>query len=199
MSNYSLTKYDKIHYYQNVIENPYELLEMIEDSDKKSTETSIITKWKEWESSDSEFVFGYQKKINQYVDKTLHDPILVNIVNSLTNAITTCSENYGQENNLNIGYLTPISISKYTVGKWMGPHVDSYNDERSPILSIVLYLNDNYEGGELNFPNQDVCIKPSAGSLIAFPSVEPYFHESKKIISGIKYMSPGFWFKELTP
>jgi hypothetical protein len=39
-------------------------------------------------------------------------------------------------------------------------------------------------------------IKPEAGSIIVFPSADPYLHESKEITSGIKYMSPGFWTKQ---
>jgi predicted 2-oxoglutarate/Fe(II)-dependent dioxygenase YbiX len=77
----------------------------------------------------------------------------------------------------------------------MGSHIDSYGDDRSPILSVVLYLNDNYEGGELYFKNQHVIIKPTAGSIVIFPSVEPYYHESREIQRGTKYMSPGFWYK----
>ena len=36
---------------------------------------------------------------------------------------------------------------------------------------------------------------PTAGSIVIFPSNEPYYHESKEIKRGIKYMSPGFWYK----
>ena len=78
----------------------------------------------------------------------------------------------------------------------MGPHIDSYSDSPKEVLSIVLYLNNNYEGGELYFKNQNIKIKPEAGSLIAFPSVDPYFHESMPVLSGIKYISPGFWIKD---
>ena len=78
----------------------------------------------------------------------------------------------------------------------MGSHVDSYEDGRSPVLSVVLYINDNYDGGELYFKGQEVLIKPTAGSLIAFPSVDPYYHQSMVVTKGLKYMSPGFWYKD---
>jgi predicted 2-oxoglutarate/Fe(II)-dependent dioxygenase YbiX len=60
-------------------------------------------------------------------------------------------------------------------------------------MSAVLYLNDDYEGGELNFKDQNITIKPEAGSIVIFPSVAPFYHESKEIISGNKYMCPAFW------
>ena len=77
----------------------------------------------------------------------------------------------------------------------MGPHVDSYGDERSPVISVVAYLNDDYQGGELYFPNQNIKIKPEPGSIVVFPSIAPYFHASLPIVSGVKYMIPGFWYK----
>jgi len=77
----------------------------------------------------------------------------------------------------------------------MGPHVDDYGNGDDPNISVVLYLNDDYVGGELFFREQGVKIKPEAGSIVIFPSVEPYYHESLPVESGIKYMAPGFWRK----
>lgn len=36
-------------------------------------------------------------------------------------------------------------------------------------ISNLLYLNDNYIGGELYFPHHDLVIKPEAGMLVSFP------------------------------
>lgn len=36
-------------------------------------------------------------------------------------------------------------------------------------LSNLIYLNDNYDGGELYFPYHDLKIKPEPGMLISFP------------------------------
>lgn len=192
--NYKLTTYDKVHFYENVIENPYELIEKIENSDSFLTETTSITKWKQWKASDDSYDFGYQKSINPSIEHE-NNQELVFINNEIRNAILVASNHYSEFYKIDIGYLTPISISKYSTGKEMGPHIDSYGDERSPVLSVVLYLNDNYEGGNLFFPQQDVNIKPSAGSIVVFPSIAPYFHQSKIVTKGIKYMSPGFWYK----
>lgn len=192
---HDLISYDKIHYYQNVIKDPYELIELIEGSDSDLTENTPITKWKKWEASDASYEFGYQKFINDSINESTN-PILVSIREIIANAIYDASKHYASVHNVDLGYLTPLSISKYSTGKEMGPHVDSYEDNRSPVLSVVLYLNDNYQGGELYFQNQDIKIKPSAGSLIAFPSVKPYLHQSMPVTKGVKYMSPGFWYKD---
>jgi predicted 2-oxoglutarate/Fe(II)-dependent dioxygenase YbiX len=191
----SLTKYDKIHYYQDVIKDPYQLVEIIEDTDSILNEDTPITKWKKWETGDSSYDFGYQKFIKESINQSSHST-LVSIYEIIKDAIYEASYDYSSVHNIDLGYLTSISISKYSTGKEMGSHIDSYDDGRVPVLSVVLYLNDNYEGGELNFQQQGISIKPSAGSLIAFPSVSPYYHESKTVTKGIKYMSPGFWYKD---
>jgi len=190
-----VTKYDKIHYYEDIVDQPYKLIKDIEESNEILDNNTSITKWNEWESSDQGYTFGYHKFIKDtIIDET--NAILISINKKIRDSILLCSKDYSKEHNIELGYLTPISIAKYFTGKQMGPHVDSYDDNRAPVLSVVLYLNDNYEGGELHFKDQNVSIKPSAGSLIAFPSVAPYYHQSMVVTKGIKYMSPGFWYKD---
>ena len=189
-----MPKFDKIHYYQNVIEDPETLINLIENTDIDLDENTSITKWKKWSASNDEYIFGEQKFIQNSIDLET-DISLILINKQIKDAIYNSSNAYAKEYGIDLGYLTPLSISKYQVGKHMGSHIDSYGDDRSPILSVVLYLNDNYEGGELYFKNQHVIIKPTAGSIVIFPSVEPYYHESREIQRGTKYMSPGFWYK----
>lgn len=191
----NVERFEKISYYKNVIDDPSHLIKLIEDSDLNSTEQTAIPKWQEWSASGNvPYIFGYQKRFTKEINK--EDPEEFQKINNiLKNAIVVASNDYAKEYNINIGTLMPLSISKYSTGKSMGPHVDDYNNGDDPNISVVLYLNDNYDGGEINFPNQNVTIKPEAGSIVIFPSVEPYYHESLPVISGIKYMSPGFWRK----
>lgn len=192
---HNLERFEKIHYYKNVIDNPKELIDLIESSDGNLLESNGIPKWNEWfASGDTPYAFGYQKRFNQNVDID-ENPDVKKINNTLKNAIIKASSDYASFYNIDIGSLMPLSISKYSTGKSMGPHVDDYNDGDDPNISVVLYLNDDYEGGELYFKEQDIKIKPEAGSIVIFPSVEPYYHESLPVLSGTKYMSPGFWRK----
>jgi hypothetical protein len=52
---------------------------------------------------------------------------------------------------------------------------------------IVLYLNDNYSGGEIYYPNVDVKIKPEACSLVLHPAHEAYRHGVKQVSLGTRY------------
>jgi hypothetical protein len=50
-----------------------------------------------------------------------------------------------------------IDKMKYDKYRWSGH------------ISNLIYLNDNYVGGELYFPEHDLMIKPEPGMLISFP------------------------------
>jgi len=191
----NLQEHGEIFYYKNVIDNPDFLVTLIESTDEYLDENTSITKWKDWNSSDKSYEFGKQKFItNKIKDETNSDLVLIN--KKISDAIHIASKDYADKKGINIGSLTQISISKYYKDKEMGNHIDSYGDDRDPVLSVVLYLNDDYVGGELYFKNQNLTIKPLAGSIVVFPSVAPYYHESRRIIVGTKYMSPGFWYKD---
>lgn len=196
---------DKIFYYENVIDNPYDFISYIESLDSSLVDgESAINPWAKWRSSnDPDHIFGEQKFIdviklvgNDNAQPQTESPMFeecLYIYNTINNAIVNASKDYESYHGMDIGQLAPLSISKYFPGAGMGSHVDDYNDGSNPTISVVLYLNDNYEGGNIYFRVQDVDIKPSAGSLVIFPSHEPYYHESKTLISGYKYMTPGFW------
>lgn len=48
--------------------------------------------------------------------------------------------------------------------------------------SFSLYLNDDFEGGELEFANLPVVIKPQSGLLVSIPDGEKYQHRVKKVL-----------------
>lgn len=54
-------------------------------------------------------------------------------------------------------------------------------------LSIVLFLNDDFEGGAFTFPDLRVTIRPEPGLLVCFPSSRWYTHKVEPVISGNRY------------
>lgn len=77
-------------------------------------------------------------------------------------------------------------VLKYRVGDFFSAHTDASHDWPRQ-LSLVYYLNDDYEGGELEFPHLDLSVKPLAGELIIFPSNYLFLHSAKKVTAGVKY------------
>jgi hypothetical protein len=69
-------------------------------------------------------------------------------------------------------------------------------------ITCTIYLNDEYEGGEIIFRAYDkdnpekfteISHKPVAGDILVFPSGEPYYHAVKLVTSGEKYFIRAFW------
>ena len=70
-------------------------------------------------------------------------------------------------------------------GQCFAPHFDIGHEksflERS-VLSVVVYLNDDFEGGGTRF--EDVTVKPKAGSAVVF--AQDLRHEGLRVKSGVK-------------
>jgi hypothetical protein len=60
-------------------------------------------------------------------------------------------------------------------------------------LVCLLYINDDYEGGELDFRDHDLTIKPKAGQLITFPGGIVNVHQVKEVLSGTRHTIGAFW------
>jgi predicted 2-oxoglutarate/Fe(II)-dependent dioxygenase YbiX len=188
---------EKIYYYENVINNADNLIVQIEESDSKLSDSDSITSWRPWTApmEKDTYVFGEIKHTDDSKIETSSE-VSASTHRALKEALRLVGVDYAKS--LDIDYAEPrsISISKYRTGAFMGSHVDDYGQKGIvPIMSAVIYLNSDYEGGELYFLDQDVLIKPKAGSVIVFPSKEPFYHESLPIKSGIKYMVSAFWVK----
>ena len=185
---------DKIFYFEGIIPNPDQIISVLEDSDSNVSEIDLITSWSMWSSSNDDYIFGYRKSTN-FEKMSSAAPDVKSAYSLISNALDEAGKYYSDTLKIPLGIQAPISISKYVPNAYMGPHADE--GHRSHI-SAVLYLNDNFQGGGLEFPNQGVFIKPKAGSIIVFPSVQPFVHDPKPA-DGVKYISPAFWFLDNSP
>lgn len=87
-------------------------------------------------------------------------------------------------------------VLRYREGGTYVPHADSENwiaDERrwkrviDRDLSILLYLNSDFEGGKVTFSNFGFDLQPSPGMLVAFPSDHRYMHAVQAVTAGVRY------------
>jgi hypothetical protein len=77
-------------------------------------------------------------------------------------------------------------ILKYGVGQKFTNHIDDHPDYHRR-MSTVYYLNDNYSGGEINFPRFGITYKPKANQMIVFPSTYVYNHSVSEVTEGTRY------------
>ena len=91
-------------------------------------------------------------------------------------------------NNTMPEYITRnYCLRKYRTGAAMGTHIDRNTDNPNNTMdwTALLYLNDDYEGGELYFPGTDTHLSPSAGSIVFLPCLLE--HACLEITKGEKY------------
>lgn len=83
----------------------------------------------------------------------------------------------------------PLRVYRYDPGQQFGLHQDqSYTgpDGTRSLLTLMVYLNDDFEGGETDFPEQDRCIKPQRGHALWFQHM--VLHAGRRVTSGCKYV-----------
>lgn len=85
-----------------------------------------------------------------------------------------------------LNFWEAINLVKYYPGNHFNTHADDGASYKS-VVSLVGYLNDNYEGGEISFDMYNIKIKPEAGDLLIFPSNYMFMHQALPVVSGIKY------------
>lgn len=59
-------------------------------------------------------------------------------------------------------------LRRLTNAEFMFPHVDGGNpdDPKKIVFGIAIYLNDDFEGGELIYPDLNLSVTPKAGSMV---------------------------------
>ena len=120
---------------------------------------------------------------------------LQNVHNQFYMLLLAASIPYAKRFNIKEGlWHEHYQMLKYSQGEEYKGHYDG----GTPIgrsISCLCYLNGDFEGGELEFPNFHVKIKPEPGMLILFPSNYAYLHIAHPVTSGTKY-SMVTWIKD---
>jgi hypothetical protein len=88
---------------------------------------------------------------------------------------------------------------KWLEGAFASFHSDNSDEygnytafERSK-YAVFIYLNDNFEGGYLNFEKYDIQIKPKTGLIAIFAGGHNNEHEVTKVIGNTRYTIGSFW------
>jgi prolyl 4-hydroxylase len=133
-----------------------------------------------------------------WVPKT--DPLVKEIIMKI------CTKyNYPFEN------VEDLQVVKYEKGNYYKEHHDSFPYYKSEFLSqgghrvltTLIYLNDDFEGGETRFVNLDKDVKPLKNSAIIFHPLDSEnkkchpkaLHAGMPVKSGIKYVA-NIWIRE---
>ena len=143
-------------------------------------------------------------KLSTEINK--YDSYIFEELNSNVNAyFQTLNAKY---EGINIIPLKNIRDTGYQMQKYMSNvgiyqyHHDSHYAKHEPttqtrILTFIWYLNNVDEGGETEFFNGRIKIKPEKGKLLFFPSTWTFMHKGNMPISGDKYIITGWLYADI--
>jgi prolyl 4-hydroxylase len=92
----------------------------------------------------------------------------------------------------------PLTILRYQPGQQYRPHHDGHggSPEAMRHWTALIWLNDEYEGGETDFPDVGVRVKGGVGDLLLFHNVtddglpdKRMMHAGLPVRSGVKWMA----------
>lgn len=193
---------NKIVYFQDVIPNHEDIVKALEETEAND----IITPWIKWGNKYATSIEQSLSVLDIYgTGRTLYSTVFDNsnnfkemhwIYNDIHSAILQCSEIYKDLMKIDTSTNPKIESSGYIIGKYnnntpRGLHSDCPYDDLEH--SYVVYLNDDYEGGFLEFPELEIKFKPTAGSIVMFKSNDVDNIHQASASSGPKYIIPHFW------
>jgi hypothetical protein len=120
-------------------------------------------------------------------DKTLgieHVDVCRSIHSRLSSMILECDKS------LILGGLS--TVQRLPPGTELKSHVDQ-NTDPSIRYAAILYINDDYNSGEIFFKNLGIFLKPNSRDLLFFPGNSEYEHGVKTVSDGpVRYVVVGF-------
>ena len=153
---------------------------------------------------DGKPITGKGRTSTQCWIKNREDKIIYNLSHRIAYAV-----------GLPVAHAEALQVLHYDVGQEYGAHFDAGTidtPERAKAVkgwgqrhkTALMYLNDVEEGGETDFPNVGMTVKPKAGRAVIFNNIDqeapgvPLFeslHHAKPVVSGEKWAC-NWWFRQ---
>ena len=97
-------------------------------------------------------------------------------------------------------YIDTIDLVRWFPGQHQPAHCDDMtNDDTEKFkfshraFGSIIYLNDDYLGGETFYPNFEISVKPKKNTCIVHPGDCDHLHGVTKIENSIRYTIASFW------
>lgn len=168
-----------------------EILNHVRSSD--AADLSVFDPNKSNETGGIEWIVDKKMRDTQFVD---YEPIKEKIIDLFRNTVKeVINPFYGIE----ISESEMPQMLSYGIGGHYKPHIDGESLWRTPDgemiwkksidrdLSIVMFLNDDFEGGDFVFPELKVRVRPEPGMMVCFPSNHYYRHGVEPVTKGKRY------------
>lgn len=180
-----------IHLYQNAISTE-DCKKIIENLENEISLGIPGIAWSGAQVNDKENVSDVRNCVDlKYKKENLgvhlpYSEVLKECHDIVETGLDKCLRHYESLWHLRMQYKEAFNFVKYLPGKYFKIHGD-HGPYYTCTISAVVYLNDDYDGGEIEFIRQGLVVKPKAGDIVMFPSNFVYEHASLEVTSGTKY------------
>lgn len=186
-----LHDHPRVSVYENVLPDHY-----CDDLIKRSLDHNYPGKY--ISMSDHRADCGHDSH-GQANDRNIHRRILNDFAYTDYDIIATA---YSEALGIPYHLIESSDILYYEKGHYMTPHhdwpydptkIDYYKNAGTRQAVALIYLNDNFQGGETYFPKLDVTITPKKGSMSVWHHTQDLnldwllIHEGKEILEGEKF------------
>ncbi len=152
----------KVYYYTDAIDNFDVFQQTLKELDElESPNEYDVNIWNKWTSSnDKDFIYGETKTFDLGAIERLGGEVGEKskyIYNAVIDTFTKVCKDYASSlGDFDEPRLFPtFNIKKYYTGMAMGAHFDQLDGDQTLRYSLVMYLNDDCEGGEISFQLKD--------------------------------------------
>lgn len=126
-----------------------------------------------------------------------HRDLAITIDNIRKKIKETLEKEYGDGKEI---FCDLIQLIRWFPGMEQPPHADdmkNVSDASSWFhhrdFGVILYLNDDYDGGHTYYPQYDIDITPVSNMLAAHPGDSDHMHGVTKVEGGMRYTIASFW------
>jgi predicted 2-oxoglutarate/Fe(II)-dependent dioxygenase YbiX len=176
-----------IDIYESAWPNPQQTIAMLENECANPDSGSY---WQQAETIDSGAFQSYRtnKMLSiSHLAQVSNNPVLQNVHNQFNMLLLASTIPYARRYDIREQFWHEgYSCLKYSGGEHYKAHYDGGTGVGRSISALV-YLNSDYDGGELEFVHFKIKIKPQPGMLILFPSNYAYLHVAHPVTKGTKY------------
>jgi hypothetical protein len=138
------------------------------------------------DSRDTQTIVIPYSETTQEDYSTLSATFYTSLSNIFLENLVPLEINYQNEYSVNCSWHDSYQILKYGVGQKFVNHIDDHPDYHRRV-STLYYINDDYSGGEINFPRFNLSFKPKPNQMLVFPSTYVYNHSVSPVTEGTRY------------